>query len=348
MNTRAPRVRGFTLVELLLATMLTAVVVTAVLQIFDVTLYAREQIKALAEPMSVGPRILDMIEEDLDSLWTYDIKDNHVFEGEDNVIVLADADRLHLIVAGPTSNDVVLDDESVRPAPLAEVSYLCRPNPKNPDLIELWRREDPLVDEEWKKGGRYELLSDRVRRFNITYYEELGAEAEAFDDWSIDERKGLPKRIKIELEIERRPESFNVLAGPEVEDLPQRKLSFVRHVVLSEATIESLEPGYAVLPAVPERAPEPENAQAGAAGASGRAAPGGRGAPRPPGGLPGLARPPGGLPGVPGLPGGRGGRGAGAGPLPPGLGRSFDRIIRGGARGGSSGGSRTGRGGGRR
>ncbi len=335
---------GFTLIELLLASMLSALVITAVLQVFSVSLYAREEVKALAEPMTAGPRILDMIEEDLRALWTFDIKENKVFEGEDAAIVRIEADRLHLIVAGPTASDVTLPDDSQRRAPLAEVSYLCKTNPRNPDLIELWRREDPLVDEDWKKGGHYQLLSDRIRRFNITYYEELGVEAEPFDDWILEEKKDLPRRLKIELSIERRPESFNVLDGSEVEDIPGRKLDFVRHVVLRREVIESIQPGYAVLPAIPQREPEPENAQVG--GGAGPLAGGGRtGLPGAPGrpGAPGPDR------GIPGGAGGTGGDGKGFSgaktALPPGLGGQLGRFLKGGG-GGSSGNPFRGKGGG--
>ncbi|HHI78529.1 MAG TPA: prepilin-type N-terminal cleavage/methylation domain-containing protein [Planctomycetes bacterium] len=266
--------RGFTLIEVLLAIMITAMVVTAVLQIFDITLYAREEIKVLSEPMKTGPRILDMIEDDIRAILTYDIKDGQVFKGEDRTIVRAEADRMHMIVFGQTLFEATLPDDSLAPAPLAEVSWLCKPSDKNPDLVELWRREDPLVDEKWTEGGSYFLLSDRVRSFNITYYDDIGREAEELSEWDMEEKKVLPRHIKIELELERRPGTWNVLDDTEVSDLKERKLRFVRHIVIEPVVAQSVSKEFAFLPAIPSEAPKGENEQAG--GGAGPAAGGGR------------------------------------------------------------------------
>jgi type II secretion system protein J len=267
--------RGFTLIEALLAIMITAMVVTAVLQIFDITLYAREEIKVLSEPMKTGPRILDMIEDDIRAILTYDVKDGLVFKGEDRTIVRAEADRMHMIVYGKTLFEATLPDDTLAPAPLAEVSWLCKPSAKNPDLVELWRREDPLIDEKWTEGGSYFLLSDRIRSFNVTYYEQIGKEAEALTEWDMKEQKALPRHIKIELELERKPDTWNVLDDTEVSDLKERKLRFVRHIVIDPVIAQSVSQEFAFLPAIPKEAPKGESQQAG--GGTGPAAGGGSG-----------------------------------------------------------------------
>ncbi len=267
-------IAGFTLIEALLAIMITAIVVTAVLQIFDITLYAKEEIKVLSEPMKTGPRILDMIEDDIRAIMTYDVKDGLVFKGEDRTIVRAEADRMHMIVYGQTLFEATLPDDSLAPAPFAEVSWLCKPSAKNPDLVELWRREDPLIDDKWTEGGSYFLLSDRVRSFNVTYYEEIGKEAEALTEWDMKEQKILPRHIKIELELERQPDTWNVLDDTEVSDLKERKLRFVRHIVIDPVIAQSVSKEFAFLPAIPKEAPKGEGEQEG--GGAGPAAGGGR------------------------------------------------------------------------
>ena len=52
--TTTGRQDGFTLLEVLLAMTLGALLITAVLQVFEATTIAREEVKALAEPMSQG------------------------------------------------------------------------------------------------------------------------------------------------------------------------------------------------------------------------------------------------------------------------------------------------------
>ena len=256
---------GFTLLEVLLAVGIAAMLITAVLQVFEATILAREEVKALSEPMSKGPQILDMIEEDLRAIWTYDIKDNRVFRGEDRDIVGLDADRIHLLVAGRTVFPVRLDDDSLRTAPYAEVSYILRSNDDNPNLLELWRREDALFDKELWRGGNYLLLSDRVRSFDVTYYDELGDEAEPEEDWDSAEKKTLPRRIKIELELERSAESFGALV--EVDDIGGRTEKYTRHVVFDADRVNILNEGIALIPVVPAEAPSAEGSQ-GAAGAA--------------------------------------------------------------------------------
>lgn len=265
--------RGFTLVELLVAITIAAIMMTAALATYNVTLETSEQIKALGEPMKTGPLVLDMIQEDIENIWMFNIKENRVFLGENKDIVGVTADRIHMIVGGRTSFPVVLPDDSLRHAPYAEVSYMLKTNPDNPDLLELWRREDPLIDKDMTRGGNYQLLTDRVRSFNVTYYEELGREAEPLDVWDSNERGILPRVIKIELEIERRSDTFNKLSGVEVDDIGSRTLKFTRYVVIDEATANLMQPGIALVPSIPTGAPVAENAKLanpmGGAGARG-------------------------------------------------------------------------------
>lgn len=317
---RDPKESGFTLLEVLLAMTIVAVLITAVLQVFNASLLAREEVKALAEPMSKGPQILDMIGEDMRALWTYDIADNRVFRGEDRDIVGTPADRIHMLVAGQSVFPVRLDDDSMRHAPYAEVSYVLRSNDENPHHLELWRREDPLFDKELWRGGNYQLLSKRVVNFEVTYFEELGEEAEPYEEWDSAEKKTLPRRVKIEFEIERSADSHNALV--EVDEIGGRTEKYVRHIVFDGDRVNLLNQGIALIPVVPAAAPEAENALAGGGAAAG--AGGGRGGRGGAGGRGGDA-------------GGRGGAGRGgkagttftSGGLP-GAGRgALDRIIKG-------------------
>lgn len=269
-NVPASHMQGFTLVELLIAVAITSMLIVAVLEVFQASLYAREEVNALSQTMTGGPRILDMIEDDIHSTWTLNIKDNRVFRGENRDFVGDNADRIHLIVSGRTINTVRLPDDSERVAPVAEVSYLVKANVEDSQHLELWRREDPLIDNELTEGGYFQLLSNRVRSFNVTYFEELGIDAEPLDDWDVAEKNRLPRRIKIELEIERGKDTFNKLR--EVEDVGKRVDKFVRHVVLDPGTVETMEPGIALIPLVPDGPPEAENALAGGGAAGGRKA----------------------------------------------------------------------------
>ncbi|MCA8972758.1 MAG: hypothetical protein KDC95_23430, partial [Planctomycetes bacterium] len=274
----------------------------------------------------------------------HDIDENRVFLGEDRDIVGTPADRIHMLVAGSTVFPVRLDNDELRPAPYAEVSYILKTSRENPNLLELWRREDPLFDKELWRGGNYQLLSKRVRFFDVNYYEDLGEEAEPIENWDSAEKKTLPRRIKIELELERSAETHNALV--EVEEVGGRTEKYERHIVFSQDRVNILNEGIALVPVVPSEAPTAENAQAGGGGGGGGAGnvqrgrntiqttgPGGPG--RPNGGR--------------GIPGMGGGRGATTIPIPGLGGRSgggggLDGLFRQGTGGG---GNRGGGGGGR-
>ena len=55
----------------------------------------------------------------------------------------------------------------VRPS-LCEVGYWFRRNPRYRDLIEMWRREDPLVDRDLVTQGSFQLVHDRIKTFKVT------------------------------------------------------------------------------------------------------------------------------------------------------------------------------------
>jgi type II secretory pathway pseudopilin PulG len=270
---------GFTLLELLLSIGLTAVILVLVLEVFSVTQASNRMIRALGEPMTTGARVLDMIEDDLRSVWTYNIKEGKVLLGVSRDISSAETDRIHMIVGGPTVYPVRQVDDSYRRASIAEVSYMVKSrSDDNKDLLELWRREDPLVDDNMEQGGGFQLLTNRLRfteGFRIQYFETIGKEAEAFNEWDSAERGRLPARIRIEFAIERQSATYGALNGPEVDEIGGRVLRYKRDIVLDPEKVIALTPGVALTPVIPSMHPELETAQAGGGGAA--AAAGGAG-----------------------------------------------------------------------
>jgi type II secretory pathway component PulJ len=260
-----------TLIEVLIATAIGTFVVMTLVQLYESSRIAREEVIALAEPMSTGPMVMDMIEEDLQSLWLYNVKEDDVLKGENKDIVGIESDRIYLLVAGPTLDTVRLDDDSETSWHMAEVSYKLRANPDNPDLLELWRSEKPMMELKRWEGGSHQLLSNRIRSFNVRYYTDLGKEAEPLEEWSSTEESKLPRRIEIEMVLERKAETFNVLSGVEVEDIGGRTIKFVRHIVLPSDYAEILGDEMALLPSIPDEAPGLEGGAAGGGAASGLA-----------------------------------------------------------------------------
>lgn len=210
--------RGFTLMEVLISLAIMGMVMATVMQTVDQTRLAVDAIHNVMETENTGPRILQTIRRDLENLDIYDVKDYRVLNGENQTQLGQEADRLDLIVRRPGTVPVDLPNRpSPVYAPINEVGYRMRPNPLRPDFLELYRREDPLVDDEPFRDGTYTMLYDRVITLDIRYTEEPETNPVWIDNWDSSEREALPFAIDLFLEIEIQPkrsmESLNILGA---------------------------------------------------------------------------------------------------------------------------------------
>ncbi|HZN39942.1 MAG TPA: prepilin-type N-terminal cleavage/methylation domain-containing protein [Planctomycetota bacterium] len=257
---------GFTLIEVLLAIGITATVMVTVGSTFHVLLNARDVVDDLTESTEAGPRILNLIERDLRGLWTYNVHNNAVFRGRDMDVNGRDADRMDFLTTTDASGFVLDLQDVPRKPTICEVGYWFKPNPRYRDVFEMWRREDPMVDQELTTQGSFQLVHDRVKSFKVTYYETLGFEAEERLEWDSSAEDKLPKRIKIEFTIERRRSNRNVVNDLEIEDFEGAEKSYVRHFVFDHRLDNILQAGTARIPVLP---PEPTAESAGGPGPSG-------------------------------------------------------------------------------
>ncbi len=264
---------GFTLIEVLLAVAITSMVMLAVGTTFRVTLEARYVIDELSESTAAGPRIMALIERDLRGLWTYDIKNNRVLVGRNRDVGSFEADRIDMLTT-TDSVGYVLDDRNVpHQATTCEVGYWLKPNARYRDLIELWRREDPMIDSELTTEGRFQLVHDRIKSFKITYFRELGYGSEELHEWDSSLEDALPRRIKIEFTLERNRSSRNIVDDAEVQDFEGAEKQYVRHIVLDSRLMDVLQPNIAMIPVRPPK-PEDPNQGGGGGGTGGGGGPG--------------------------------------------------------------------------
>lgn len=280
-TTRTRKARGFTLLEVLIAVTLTATIMLAVGSAFRAMLETREVIDELSESTAAGPRIISLIERDLRGLWTYNIGNNAVLKGTNADVGSFEADRIDMLTSTDAVGVVVDQSNQPRKPSVNEVGYWLKQNPRYRDLIELWRREDPMVDDKLNEQGSFQLIHDRIKTFKLTYFRTLGAEAEELNEWDSSLDDELPRRIKLEFTIERQRGSRNVVNNAEIEDFEGAEKTYVRHFVLDRRLQTVLKAGTAMIPLLP---PPPEDPQQGPAGPAG---PGGpvAGGPAGPGGM---------------------------------------------------------------
>ncbi|MDP6928166.1 MAG: prepilin-type N-terminal cleavage/methylation domain-containing protein [Planctomycetota bacterium] len=263
------RQTGFTLVEVLVAIAITAMIMVSVSGAFLGLLQAREEVEVLSESTEAGPRILALLERDLEGLWHYNVEDNAVFLARNMNVAGFDADRIDFL----TTTDAVgviqdIDGHAQNPT-VCEVGYWLKENQDIPGLLELWRREDAMVDDDLRSGGQFQLVHDRVKNFNITYFETLGHDAEDVLDWDSSAEDTLPRRMKIEFALERKLANRNRVSGFEVStDANAAIVKYSRHIVLDRRYPDILKAGVALIPIAPPR-PVEEGGSAGGGAAGG-------------------------------------------------------------------------------
>jgi prepilin-type N-terminal cleavage/methylation domain-containing protein len=259
---------GFTLIEVLLAMSITAMVMVSVSGAFLGLLQARHEVTTLAESTDAGPRILRLIERDLEGLWHFNIKGNRVLVGQSLDIGGFASDRIDFLTSTDAIGAVPDNEGKARHPSVCEIGYWLKES-KTPGLLELWRREDPMVDEDLLHGGHFQLVHDRIKSFNITYYETVGHEAKFEDSWDSGRTDTLPRRILIEFTVHRKHANRNQVSGYEIEDTEDTLKTYKRHIVLDGSYPTILQPGVAmvaVLPGPPSQDTEPIGGGGGGGG----------------------------------------------------------------------------------
>jgi prepilin-type N-terminal cleavage/methylation domain-containing protein len=206
---RASGQGGFTLIEIMITLLLMAGILLTITQVLTGARRTRDKIHNLQDAQKAGPAILQRMEQDLRAIYTHDRDRAFTILIRDDTLSGADADHIDFVSAVSSLIKYREDDqEDFHLAPINEVGYHLRRRPDNDDFMEIYRREDFGVDDLPFEGGRYALLHDRVKGFNITVYRADGPEEEPEDFWDAEEdleMVGLPYRIEIELTIELAP-----------------------------------------------------------------------------------------------------------------------------------------------
>jgi len=224
---------GFTLLEVLISLAIMGMVMATVMQTVQQTRMAVDAIHNISETENVGPRILDQIRRDIENLAISDVSDYDLLKGEDETLIGAGADKLDLIVNHRSYIPALSDDGNRLLHPyLNEVGYRLKQNPQRSDFLELYRREDPLVDDEPYRDGSYALIYDRIVSLDIQYAKRPDFDIIWDDSWDSQREQALPFAIKIFLEIEIQPrrsvESLNIIQAN------RARLSFVDVIHIPE------------------------------------------------------------------------------------------------------------------
>lgn len=225
---------GFTLIEVVIALFIAAVVLSALVMVLRATVEAKILVENESRVRRLGPNLMATISRDLKNAWATgehpDVEvEGSYFRGE----AKGDDDRAEDEMWFVTSVNSYLTYEGIS-SDLTEVGYYVKPNTESEGplagLLSLYRREDFLVDKRPDEGGLGVLMHDRVVSFRVRYYDlprdsvlDTGAidplalekivdrnEGEPLEEWDSADEGRLPYAVRVELVIDVTPlDAFN-------------------------------------------------------------------------------------------------------------------------------------------
>ena len=190
------RQKGFTLVELMLAVLILAIMMAIIYGVVVSTVTAARRVEEITSTSEIGPAILTQIRSDLEAAFVPKA-DGEYFVATHGGGAGNGRDRIDF-VSGVMAYGPENEIEQPRFHSVNEVGYQLQESRKNPGYAVLYRREDYFIDGDPLKGGRLTELYDRVRSFTLRF-----REGETWrDNWNSKTQKGLPKAVEIEIKIQ--------------------------------------------------------------------------------------------------------------------------------------------------
>jgi type II secretion system protein J len=189
--------RGFTLLEILIAIAILALVVSSLYGAYSGTLDTTEMVESVRDIDQVARVALVQMVDDFKSLYyqkaqgedeesAYSFGGVTDVEGEGGAIVaFATTSRLDFAMTFPSQR-------------INRVSYVVEKQQDNEKLYRLVRRELPFAD---LPGERQEMvveIADGIESLSLTYFDEDGQE---FSQWDSKEEGLLPRLVQIRLQM---------------------------------------------------------------------------------------------------------------------------------------------------
>lgn len=194
--------KGFTLLELLLAIAITAVIITIVNFAFFQSNKNIEAVRTQREAYQTVRIVMDRMIKDLTCAYipspvlrptmTALEQSMYRFEGADDDSNSIDKDTISF----STTTDIGF---SKVPGGICEVAYYLKVMENKKDVFTLMRREDPTPHYGPTKAGSEMELAEGVLGMNIIYIDDSNQEVK---EWDLSKKLALPKQVKVTLTLE--------------------------------------------------------------------------------------------------------------------------------------------------
>ncbi len=159
---------GFTLLEVMVAVAVTAMILSIVYSTFARTIESKDYVELGNEAYHKARWAMDKITLDLASSFVHPSRSsNTLFYGLSHEINGMPMDEIHF-----TSFAHVQLNPNVPASDQCEISYKVAWIPEL-ERFQLWRREDPVIDDQPMSGGEELVILDDMFAFNLRYYDAL-------------------------------------------------------------------------------------------------------------------------------------------------------------------------------
>jgi type II secretion system protein J len=193
-------VKGFTLLEVLIALGITVLMTTAIYTAYTGNLEAIEQVQDQEVVFQTARVVLDRMARDLeaaviDSVSGVTPEGKLALVGTAGVMGGLSADRVEL-----TTFSHLDWREGAPRTDLCEVGYRLERDEDTEEIV-LFRRQQILPDGDPEEGGERVPLSEDVRSLEIRYEYPAGREMDAWDSRTGDQEGLLPRTIRLRLTV---------------------------------------------------------------------------------------------------------------------------------------------------
>lgn len=196
---------GFTLVEILIATAILAVIVSIVFTSYTGGMKIISETQSQSNIYSMARIASERIKEDLESSYignsfSGETSDNSqlerpFFRGEDGEIKDKRADSITFF----SRSHIKFEEESIEPDACEIKYYTLQKNEE--DFLSLFRSDTHIFKGVPEKADGGFLLCDNLISLNFTYYDEQGVEYDAWDSEGDELKDRLPCMISIEMKF---------------------------------------------------------------------------------------------------------------------------------------------------
>jgi general secretion pathway protein J len=195
---RAVAARGFTLIEVMIAVGITAIIGVMVMGSFQRANAARESV-AQQDEIYAGARLtLTRMSREVSMAFLSDHYDRKRYRERPTLFKGRDRGRRDTLLFTTLAHERLSLD--AKESDEAVVEYTVQGDPDRPGTDALFRREKPRIDDSPDRGGTTAIVCDRVTTFDVEYWDWKRQDwVRDWDTTSTERQNVLPTRVKMKL-----------------------------------------------------------------------------------------------------------------------------------------------------